>query len=452
MDHVLFKILNVWSLGLKDATNVLKDTELIKMVDVNMLMNTVGTSVSKVTAPIVTDCTSWTNSTNVKSRTMLVLLTQVVDVLNVKPHTICMLVCASPTQRVAFIKEISRLVKNVSPDTTWTLVSVPQPSPNSHGIQLIWTSGQEAQIKKLKSPRMFSQWEKPTNTILKELCPRATERLSTVQLSLEETVSKLMTTPISMDGHLQDLDSNGLVFFLIEWKPSMLLISSTSKEIHWPSSPLKNLMMVSLSEESPKLQSLKWSSEVSKLSTSPQSIQRPSELWFCLVQQTLSSNSITAMEKINTTMKLLQLGFNNKLKLPSLMFWKELNSPHLPAVLIEHSAGWVLSFAKSETSEDSLWLLNKAPQVPLPQWLWSTAKTELTSLVTTTAKRFNCQVQDLTNSPQLWLPLNWESTQLNGQVNLNALSPLIIDITYFLLKNQNIKLSTLIIYFVLSEN
>lgn len=46
------------------------------------------------------------------------LLTQVVDVLNVKPHTICMLVCASPTQRVAFIKEISRLVKNVSPDTT----------------------------------------------------------------------------------------------------------------------------------------------------------------------------------------------------------------------------------------------------------------------------------------------------------------------------------------------
>lgn len=58
MDHVLFKILNVWSLGLKDATNVLKDTELIKMVDVNMLMNTVGTSVSKVTAPIVTDCTS----------------------------------------------------------------------------------------------------------------------------------------------------------------------------------------------------------------------------------------------------------------------------------------------------------------------------------------------------------------------------------------------------------
>lgn len=58
MDHVLFKILNVWSLGLKDATNVLKDTELIKMVDVNMLMNTVGTSVSKVTAPTVTDCIS----------------------------------------------------------------------------------------------------------------------------------------------------------------------------------------------------------------------------------------------------------------------------------------------------------------------------------------------------------------------------------------------------------
>jgi hypothetical protein len=121
----------------KNAIKVIKSTE---MENVNMLMNTAGSSPSKGIVLTAIDFTSLTHSKNVKLKTAIARPMPMGTVSSVMTSSTPTKDCVSPTPKAVWFKKTSKSVRNVKTATTWNMENALLISLSSHITRFKWIS------------------------------------------------------------------------------------------------------------------------------------------------------------------------------------------------------------------------------------------------------------------------------------------------------------------------